>query len=141
MADESNAPFLDRRRESGPAPRVPSALERHIQTVLAALMMAVLAWMGHKVTSTGETLAALRAESRVQIETLQLELSEVKMQLDRSYSLRDSLRELSYRDAAINAIDERVRYLERQIGYSVPPWITTQQEPLPKPPDNRRESP
>lgn len=103
--------------------------------------MLVLAWMGHKVTSTSENLGALRAENRVQIGSLQSELAEVKMQLDRSYSLRDSLRELSYRDAAINALDERVRYLERQVGHSIPPWVTPLQEPMPKPPDNRRELP
>lgn len=140
MPDESQARVLDRRRESGPTPRVPAAMERHLQTVLVAVVCGLLAWMGNKVTSTSETVAALRAENRVQITALENEIKRLEAGVARAYTAADSLRELSYRDEAINALEERIRYLERQ--FTGPPWTVPLPpvKPMPAPPERRGEN-
>lgn len=113
---EGEQRILDRRRDTGPAPLVPSALERHIQTVLVALLCGVLAWVGNKVTETSEVVSALRAESTVRIDRLQAEMQEVKEKVSRAYSVADALRDLGYRDTIINGLQERVRDLESRLN-------------------------
>lgn len=136
MPDESQVRVLDRRRETGPAPRVPAAMERHMQTVLVVVVCGLLAWMGNKVTTTSEILSALRAENRVQISALESEIRRLEAGVARAYTAADSLRELSYRDEAINALEERIRYLERQ--FTNPPWSVPLPVPKPIPPSPER---
>lgn len=135
---ENGPPFWDRRRESGHAPTVPSALERHIQTVVVAVMCALLAWMGNKVASTGEIVAALRAESIARIDRLQAEMAEVKQQLDSAYLMRDALRDLSYRDTMLDSLKARIRDLEQRLGTRY--WQIDPQSATP-PPGGRSPTP
>lgn len=85
-------------------------MERHIQTVAAGVVVAILIWVGATLnTSTQQTA---RLEER--LSSLFREVQMLREQLGNQYTRRDAERDLSAIHARLDNQQHRIERLERQ---------------------------
>lgn len=89
-----------------PQPPVYSGLERHIQSVLLAIAIAILGWLGLTVQSSATSIATL-SEKVSQLEN--------RLREDRGniYTVDMANRDMANRDMVFKALESRVSLLER----------------------------
>lgn len=88
------------------------SVERHIQTILAALLIGLVGWVGITVYQTGVTVA--RLEERVGYMAIQIQALDVKMNAAASgrYSASDAARDFVHVNERLKDHDKRIRTLE-----------------------------
>ena len=86
-----------------------SPMERHIQTVAASIVVAILIWVGATLNTSNEQAA--RLEER--LSSLFREVQMLREQLGNQYTHRDAERDLSAIQARLDEQDKRLIILER----------------------------
>ena len=89
-------------------------MEKHIQTTIGAVMVALLMWVGYSISEMSKSVARLE----VQVDNLQQEVK--RLQGDR-YTKADSARDLGAVYKTLEDHTERLRSLEqRAVGVAGP---------------------
>ena len=78
--------------------------ENHFQSIILAIILGVMAWVGNGVSNGAVTMA--RQEERIANLTLQV--------LDMKAALQITSRDFTTRDERINSLEARVREIEHQ---------------------------
>lgn len=95
-------------------PVKPNAFERHLQTGIQLMLVALLAWAGLKLVTLGEHTAVLRERliyQGDQIESLRRDLRDWS---DLYYRKSDANREINALRERVSSLDNRVETLEQQ---------------------------
>lgn len=112
--------MFDRRDpERGQGVRVPSSLERHLQSLVVSLIAAGMLWVGTSVTELGklgERSAVQLAGMETAFTALDHRLTTLQDRLAASYLASDARRDFEGRDQAIIRLEERIRSLERALS-------------------------
>jgi hypothetical protein len=93
-------------------PMKPSAFERHIQTAIQILLVALLLWAGTELVKLGQQSAVLQERLTHQAATLAEMRRELKDWGDTYYRSSDAQRELDGIETRIDELDSRVSALE-----------------------------
>lgn len=82
-----------------------TALERHFQSGLTALLCALCVWMGNTIQKTA-----------VEVATLSTTINQLEKRLDQAardvYTGADAARDLAIRDRELQKLDDRIKKLE-----------------------------
>lgn len=89
-----------------------SILERHLQTGIQLLLVALLGWAGLKLVTLGENTAVLRERLVYQGEQIASLRRELRDWSDLYYRKRDAAREIGDIQSDIVALENRVTDLE-----------------------------
>ncbi len=89
-----------------------SILERHIQTVLAAVIVALLSWGGFTLTEVSLQTAVLAER----VATLSVKVAALEQKVDKGtedrYRAADARRDLALRDQRLQTLEQRLARLE-----------------------------
>lgn len=91
-------------------------LERHIQTVLAAMMIGLIAWVGVSVTSSRETIAALKVTTTALEKTVYDMKTEIRQAVYNNYTDTDATRDKADIKRQIHEVTSRVQHLENNMS-------------------------
>lgn len=92
-----------------------SITERHVQTAIAFIMTAVMAWVGLTTSDTAVEVAVLSA----QIVALQEQVRELRDGTKDRYSRADALRDFAVRDDVLSGALARLDRLEGSVFLGV----------------------
>lgn len=87
------------------------AMERHIQSVLVAVCVALLGWLAYNTSQQGEQIASLTATIR----GLEGQISILNAQTTDRYPASRAAIDLTVRDREIDDLKSRLRELERTV--------------------------
>ncbi len=85
-----------------------SALERHAQTIVGALILAAVLWGGNTLQNVSVEVATLKVE----ITSLNTQIGLLQGLTSDRYTKQDATRDFRVRDAAMDELKARVRELE-----------------------------
>lgn len=91
--------------------QVQTAFERHLQTGLHGLVVAILAYIGVQVMETKETVIRHTAE----VEYLQTEVAALRDEARSSYTRADAQRDFARVNANLTSYVSRLRSLEQEV--------------------------
>lgn len=89
-----------------------TALERHLQTGIQLLLVALLAWAGLELVALGKSTVALQERLTYQGELINDLRSEIRSWSDLYYRKADAAREIGELQSNIGALEARVTDLE-----------------------------
>lgn len=95
--------------------RVPSALERHIQTGIQTMLVLVVAWVGSEIVDLGRTTAVLEERLKAQGDQISEMRKELRTWSDVYYKQADAARDLDSIKTRIDTNDSRITRLEAQM--------------------------
>lgn len=90
----------------------PSVFERHMQTGIQLLLVALIIWAGTALVSLGQQSAVLEERITSQAMTLQEMRQELRSWSDTYYRKSDARRDLDDIEGRINNLDSRVTAIE-----------------------------
>ena len=91
-------------------------MERHIQTVLAAMMIGLIAWVGISVTSSRETIAGLKVTTSQLEKTVSDMKTEVRQAVYNNYTDVDAQRDKTEIKREIHDVKNRLNNLEINVS-------------------------
>lgn len=89
-----------------PAPR--SAIERHIQSGLAVIMIGLAGWIAMSVSHLTTDMAVMQSK----VEAIQSRISDFRAAMNDRYRKEDAHRDLAARDRRLDRIEKRLDRLE-----------------------------
>lgn len=90
----------------------PSVFERHMQTGIQVLLVALIIWAGTELVKLGQQSVVLEERLATQGMTLQEMRHELRSWGDMYYRTADAQRDLNEIEGRINSLDSRVSALE-----------------------------
>ncbi len=93
-----------------------SVLERHAQTVIAGVILALCLWMASSVSSVGTEVAVLKT----QLTAIQARLADFRTMMNSRYRREDADKDFRLRDAQLADILRRLERLENERRPRVP---------------------
>lgn len=91
-----------------------SILEKHLQTVLLALVIALIGWMGKTTLDTSQSMASLKASMTAQLDNLKTVVAKLDTYADDRYSRTEAEQTHQSIEHRIDQLDNRVRTLEER---------------------------
>lgn len=91
-----------------PVKRDQSPMEKHLQTILNALAVALIVWLGSSVTTSGQVTA--RLEER--LESMAREMQLMRSHLENQYTRREMDRDLEVIHETLRNHERRLMHLE-----------------------------
>lgn len=92
--------------------RSPTMLERHVQTAIQFILLALLAWAGVELVNLGKSTAVLQERLVYQGQLINEMRRELREWSDLYYRKTDAEREFRTLKASVNNLDQRVQQLE-----------------------------